>query len=116
LKGDFADGRISLSAAGYRLQRKDLLQLILDGPGARTTNAGEQQAQGFEFDSRFSTRRGDRDTSGYVRYALTDSVWKNNSFVDSFTQETIVLTGRDVRASSTRRRNRFVSRSRNKPP
>jgi iron complex outermembrane receptor protein len=96
VKGDVAAGRLSLAAAAYRLERRDLLQLILDGPGTRTTNAGKQHAQGIELDSRFSTRRGDRDTSGYARYAFTDSVWKNNSFVDSFTRETIVLSGNDV--------------------
>jgi iron complex outermembrane recepter protein len=96
VKGDFASGRLSLSAAAYRLERRDLLQLIVDGPGTQTINAGKQQSQGLEIDSRVSTRRRDRDTSGYVRYAFTDSEWKNNSFVDGFTQTVIVLSGRKV--------------------
>jgi iron complex outermembrane receptor protein len=94
LKGDLLGGRLSFGAAAYRITRRDLLQLVLDGPGTRTTNAGRQESQGVELDTRLTLRRGDRATQAYARYAYTDSLWKDNQIVLDFTNEVIDLTGK----------------------
>lgn len=94
LKGDLLGGRLSFGAAAYRITRRDLLQLVLDGPGTRTTNAGRQESQGVELDTRITLRRGDRGTQAYARYAYTDSLWKDNQIVLDFTNEVIDLTGK----------------------
>jgi len=94
IKGDLAGGRLSVGVAVFRLNRRDLLQLLSDGPGTRTVNAGSQRSQGVEFDSRMLLRRGGRGTTAYARYAWTDSLWTNNRFVLEFTGEEVDLTGK----------------------
>lgn len=94
IKGDLAGGRVSVAAAVFRLQRRDLLLLLADGPGTRTVNAGEQRSNGFELDSRFVLHRGGRATTAYARYARTDSRWTNNRFVLEFSGEEVDLTGK----------------------
>jgi iron complex outermembrane receptor protein len=94
VKGDFANGRLSVATAAYRIDRRDLLQLVLDGPGTSTINAGKQRSQGFELDSRFLVRRSGRTTSGYARYAYTDSTWVDNRFVLGFANTEVNLSGK----------------------
>ena len=90
-KGDVFNGRVSFSAAAFRLNRFDLLELLLDPPGNRTVNAGSQRSQGIEFETQAVPRRGSR---AYLRYSLIDARWTDNRFLDTNTSLEVDLTGR----------------------
>lgn len=96
LKGSAADGRLGFSAAAWRLERRDLLQLVQDGGRLRTANAGRQRAQGLEVEGRLRLGAGPRAFAGYARYAFTDSFWRRNVVVLEFTGEVLDFSGRQV--------------------
>lgn len=92
-KGALAGGRLAFNAAAWRLDRRDLVQLVFDQGRFRTVNAGRQVSQGLEFEGRVRAAGG---FEAYARYALTDSEWRRNVIVFEFTGEVVDLSGRQV--------------------
>lgn len=91
-KGSLFGARFGYTAAAWRIDRRDLLQLVFDEGRWRTANAGGQRAQGFEFEGRARLRGFD----AYARYALTSSRWRRNMVVLEFTGESFDLSGLGV--------------------
>ncbi|MBC7933052.1 MAG: TonB-dependent receptor [Rubrivivax sp.] len=97
LRGDLFARRFTFAANLYRLDRRDLILLVTDGPGTRTLNIGSHRAQGFEFESRSDLRDINEGLTGFLNYSYTDSKWGDYRFVEEFTGEAVDLTGRTVR-------------------
>jgi iron complex outermembrane recepter protein len=93
IKADTLDGRVSLTASLYQLQRRDLLQLLPVGGTARTINTGRQRSRGLELEG--SARLGG-DTRLNLSYGFTDSVWLENRFLEPGTDRPFDFSGRDV--------------------
>jgi outer membrane receptor protein involved in Fe transport len=89
--------RAYVAATVFQLDRRDLLQTIIDGTGARTINAGRQRVRGAELESRF---RLGTSTNASASYSFTDSVWVDNRFfLNQFGfPEEIDYTGKKVKA------------------
>lgn len=96
LKGSAVGDRLSFATAVWRLERRDLLQLVQDGGRLRTVNVGRQRAQGFEFEGRLRLGSSTRPFSSYARYAFTDSFWRRNVVLLEFSGETLDFSGRQV--------------------
>jgi iron complex outermembrane receptor protein len=96
LRADLS-GRTYLAATVFQLDRRDLLQAIIDGAGTRTINAGRQRVRGVELESRL---RFGTNTRAAASYSFTDSVWVDNRFflnLFGFPEE-INYSGKKVKA------------------
>jgi iron complex outermembrane receptor protein len=96
IRADVQD-RMYISATVFQLDRRDLLQDIIDGTGIRTINAGRQRVRGLEIESRL---RLDARTRVSASYSFTDSVWLENRFflnLFGFPEE-IDYSGKKVKA------------------
>jgi iron complex outermembrane receptor protein len=96
LKGSTAAGRLSFSAAAWRLERRDLLQLVQDGGRLRTVNAGRQRTQGLELEGRLRLGAEPDAFASYARYTFTDSYWRRNIVLLEFTGDVLDFSGRQV--------------------
>ncbi|WP_420243261.1 TonB-dependent siderophore receptor [Roseiterribacter gracilis] len=86
-------GAFDGAASVYRLDRHDLIQLITDGPSARTVNAGAQRSEGFELETRW---RPDTAWTVALTYALTRARWIDDRFFDSDLGQNFDFSGKRV--------------------
>ncbi len=76
------DERLGLSIAGYQLKRRDLIQVLPQGPTAVTVNAGAHRVRGVELTAQLAL---DPLLEGFglgANYAYTASLWLDNRFID----------------------------------
>ncbi len=94
IKGVVADGRVAFTAAGYQLERRDLLQLVA-GPGAvpQSVNAGKQRSRGIELETQVDWRGVVTGLTTGVGYSYTHSKWIDNRFVSDFTGQEFDYSG-----------------------
>jgi outer membrane receptor protein involved in Fe transport len=86
-------GAFDGAAAVYRLDRHDLIQLITDGPSARTVNAGAHRSEGLELETRW---RLDRAWTFGLTYAYTRARWIDDKFFDPDLGQNFDFSGRAV--------------------
>lgn len=82
LKGRLWRDRFAFALAGYELQRRDLLQLLPQGPTAVTLNAGAHRVRGFELSADADLAVLWAGLGLRLNYAYTASLWLDNRFID----------------------------------
>lgn len=97
LKGHVLDGRASFTAALFRLQRLDLLQLVPNPGGVpKPANAGEGRSSGLEVETQFALGAPRRGLSGFANYTLTKAEWIDNKIPEEFGDDVFDFSGKEA--------------------
>jgi iron complex outermembrane receptor protein len=80
----------------FRLERHDLIELLIEQPSAVSVNAGGQQAEGLEVEGTADLGWLDPGLSLSLGYGYVDSKWTNNRFIDPNTGLFYDFSGRRV--------------------
>jgi len=97
MKGQVLNGRATFTAALFRLQRLDLLQLVPNPGGVpKPANAGEGRSTGLEIESQFALGPQRRGLSGFANYTLTRSEWIDNIIPEEFGDGVFDLSGKEA--------------------